>query len=337
MEGVWRGRPDSPCYDLADHHQGLIRADDLPFPDVDLQHLAGSGGHDVVLHLHRLQNRNHVANPDRNLDDQTLHRCRYCAVARSLRRRGDGFPRGCSSRGPDLRHHGAGGRHADVEDLAFDLDVELGHRRRRRPDAQVGLLQLGGRLRRGRLLLNHQVSAGAGCSQGRRLRGFGGLAGRCWWRGLRLEQLQTQGGEHEVGENLLVSPLEPPLLEPRAGAFCLRVEQVRGPDGYRLLLAQHLTPDFAVGGPWGSAVEALEVVLQFLRYSCVAALTEHVVDRLGSDDLPDGSDQGRVAKLVADAWYLAQRFSNPSQRVVAVELAMDVLQHECRHLVAQDV
>src|SRR5690348_14652117 len=65
-----------------DRKQWLAGRDHLAFPDVDLAHLARHSGDDVVLHLHRLQDRDHVAKPDvvagldRDLDDEPLHRSR---------------------------------------------------------------------------------------------------------------------------------------------------------------------------------------------------------------------------------------------------------------------
>src|SRR5690348_1739108 len=59
-----------------DRKQGLIGRYHLAFLDVDRADLARHRGDDVVLHLHRLQDRDHVAKPDvvaglhRDLDDE---------------------------------------------------------------------------------------------------------------------------------------------------------------------------------------------------------------------------------------------------------------------------
>src|SRR5450759_3433622 len=61
-----------------DSEQRLARGDDLALFHIALAAPAGNGGDDVVLHLHRLQLCNHVADPHlfarlvRELDDQAL-------------------------------------------------------------------------------------------------------------------------------------------------------------------------------------------------------------------------------------------------------------------------
>src|SRR5262252_1221654 len=64
---------------LPDGDQRLVRGDHVALLDVDLQDVARLGGHDVVLHLHGLEHRHHVAELDlvadlyRDLHDQALH------------------------------------------------------------------------------------------------------------------------------------------------------------------------------------------------------------------------------------------------------------------------
>src|ERR1700693_250241 len=66
----------------------LVGADDLALFDVNVADATGDGRDDVVLHLHRLEHRDHVAklhviaHLHRHLDDQPLHRRDHRAFAR---------------------------------------------------------------------------------------------------------------------------------------------------------------------------------------------------------------------------------------------------------------
>src|SRR3989441_13128520 len=80
----------------------------------------------------------------------------------------------------------------------------------------------------------------------------------------------------------------------------LRLEQVSRPDGNRLLAAEDQAAKLGVGGDRRPSVKTLQVVLELLRHGRVALSADDVVDRLRSDHLPDGGNQGRVAELEAD-------------------------------------
>src|SRR2546425_1380082 len=88
----------------SDREQRLARTDDLALPYVDLADGAGHGRDDVVLHLHRLEHRDYVAelhsvtDLDRDLDDEPLHRRNHGALA-DLRRGRRRCRRGWSSTG----------------------------------------------------------------------------------------------------------------------------------------------------------------------------------------------------------------------------------------------
>ena len=94
----------------------------------------------------------------------------------------------------------------------------------------------------------------------------------------------------------------------------LRLEQVSGADGDGILAAQDLAPDPGVGGLRRPAVQSLQVVLQLLGDRRVAVAADHVVDRLGADQLADGGHQRRVAQLAPYPLHLLQRLSQPVRR-----------------------
>src|SRR5207245_10871088 len=72
---------NGPASCSTDREQRLVRRHDLALLDVNRAHLAGDGGDDVVLHLHRLEHRDDIAELHGiarlhgHLDDETLHRC----------------------------------------------------------------------------------------------------------------------------------------------------------------------------------------------------------------------------------------------------------------------
>ena len=69
----------------------------------------------------------------------------------------------------------------------------------------------------------------------------------------------------------------------------------------------------------------------------VALLAQDVEDRLGGDQLPHGRDQRRVAEVAAHARDLLQDLVEAVGRIVLFQLALDVLEHEAGHLVAEHV
>src|SRR5487761_1262076 len=116
----------------AHSQQGLVGADDLALLDVDLAHATGDRRDDIVLHLHRLEDRDHVAELHlvagfhRDLDYQSLHRRDHQSLPDPGRWRGPGpKPRAGARRDGHPR-----ARDANLEDLSLDLDLELGRRDR---------------------------------------------------------------------------------------------------------------------------------------------------------------------------------------------------------------
>src|ERR1700682_202906 len=112
----------------------LAGADDLALFDIDTGDATRDGGDDVVLHLHRLEHRNHIAklhlvpHLDWHLDDQPLHRRDHGAFARPGRWRRRRRDRCSAGRWRDS-HAGAGDAH--LEHLALDLRGRDGYRRGR--------------------------------------------------------------------------------------------------------------------------------------------------------------------------------------------------------------
>src|SRR6266702_5144234 len=112
-----------------DRQQRLTRTDDLALFDVNLANLAGDRGDDVVLHLHRLQDGDHVAQlhavtrADGDLHDESLHRRDHRSLPDLGRswRSGRGRTR---STGNGRDGHPRPG-HSDLEDLPLDLNLEL--------------------------------------------------------------------------------------------------------------------------------------------------------------------------------------------------------------------
>ena len=91
-----------------------------------------------------------------------------------------------------------------------------------------------------------------------------------------------------------------------------------------------------VGRHGRPAVQALEVVLELLRDGRVALAPGHVVDRLCGDHLPDRRHQRRIAQVLPDAVRLFENLAQAVRRVAGIELAIDVLEHEAGHAVAED-
>src|SRR2546430_5006226 len=115
---------------LANRHQHFVGGDDRSLFGEDLPNRSADGRHDVVLHLHRLQHDDHVAQPDTvpgfdlDLDHHALHRRLDGPVTTSALRRG------WARRG---RHRRRGRRRAVAEDpnpirFAVDFDGELAGR-----------------------------------------------------------------------------------------------------------------------------------------------------------------------------------------------------------------
>ena len=102
-------------------------------------------------------------------------------------------------------------------------------------------------------------------------------------------------------------------------------------------MAKHQSPDCRVGIDRRPAVQALEVILQLLSDRRVALRADHVIDRLVGDEAADGSDQGWVPELLANLANLRQNLSNAVLGAVMLGEPVDILKHEARHLVTQDV
>src|SRR5256884_2381070 len=116
---------------LANRHQHFVGGDDRSLFGEDLPNRPADRRHDVVLHLHRLQHHDHVAQPDAvpgfdlDLDHHALHwrldgpvatgALRRCWARRGRHRRGGG--------------HGAVAEDANPIRFAIDLDRELAGRR----------------------------------------------------------------------------------------------------------------------------------------------------------------------------------------------------------------
>src|SRR5438034_1614388 len=306
-----------------DVEERLVRGHDLAFLDVYGQDLAGDGGDDVVLHLHRLEHRDHVTEPDlvawldRDLDDQALHRGDHRAFG-DLGWRGRGVAtRGRGGVAGDDRH--AGAADPDLEDLALHLDVEL-----RRLTA--------GRDRHGLRL------GGLGSRSFDRLRcGSDG-----WPFPVLLLELRTarvtrrEAREHQVDEHDVVGGLETELAHLLPRGLDLGLEKVGGADRDRLLAAEHQPAKLVVRRHRRPAVETLEVVLQLLRDRRIALAADDVVDGLDRDELADRRHQRRITEVLADPVGFIEDLASTVAGVAGAELVKDFLEHESRHVVAQD-
>src|SRR5450759_999014 len=85
----------------------------------------------------------------------------------------------------------------------------------------------------------------------------------------------------------------PPLVAPIRQVIATQaVYNVIGGDRYATVTQE--LKDYLQGLYGRPPVKTLEVILQLLRHRCVPVATDHVVDGLRGDHLPDGSDERRI-------------------------------------------
>src|SRR5438105_9225716 len=139
-----------------------------------------------------------------------------------------------------------------------------------------------------------------------------------------------------MDQDRVIAGIETELFDLLPCNLDLRLEQVGRTDGDRLFTPEHQSPQLVVRGDRRPAVQALQVVLQLLRHRSVALAPDHVVDSLGGDQLADRGYQRRIAEVLANVIGLLEHLAEAVHRVVRAELAVDVLEHETWHAVAQD-